>query len=589
MRQNRDTDDVLIPGTPGRFLWFVSRPYRWWVFGALSVTILVSALSQGSYYFFKLIIDAAERGDMERALLYGLLYPIFMFGFQLLWRVSGYCGMQWVVNARKYAYERLVGYTLRHSHGYYSDRFSGSILSKVTNVVDAVDEFVVDLLWTHLSAFVSFLVTFGLIWTVDPLASAIFFTLVVVLLVVNRYLAPRKQRLSRIAAERSTELRGFIVDIFTNAAAVRQYARIHQEMRNLSGHTGAHRRAQRNNWLFTEFMLLLNVSVIFVFMLALFYLLIMRLGEGVISLGDFILVLSLVADLAGTLVFIGRAVNSTARSIGEAREGLDDLLMPHGIRDMRGAQSLVTTRGEIAFASVSFRYENQYVFDDLSLHVSKGQRIGLVGPSGAGKTTFVSLLLRQHEIDSGSIAIDGQDISRVTQDSLRRAIAVVPQEPLLFHRSIRENIAYGKPDATHEEIENAAKQAQAHTFIMELPQGYDTLVGERGVKLSGGQRQRVAIARAMLKNAPILILDEATSALDSESEVAIQEALRNLMKGKTVIAIAHRLSTLREMDRILVLDSGAIVEDGTHAELIKAGGLYAKLWSHQAGGFLQEE
>lgn len=244
--------------------------------------------------------------------------------------------------------------------------------------------------------------------------------------------------------------------------------------------------------------------------------------------------------------------------------------------------------GEIKWQDVTFRFGESAVFDRFNLTIAPGQRVGLVGQSGAGKTTFVSLLLRQHELETGSICIDGQDIATVTQDSLRQNIAVVPQEPLLFHRTIRENIAYGKVNATEEEVIEVAKKAQSHDFIMALPEGYDTLVGERGIKLSGGQKQRVAIARAMLKDAPILILDEATSALDSESEVAIQKALHELMVGKTVIAIAHRLSTLREMDRIIVLEKGSIVEDGTHEALTRSGGAYQRLWEHQAGGFLQE-
>lgn len=270
------------------------------------------------------------------------------------------------------------------------------------------------------------------------------------------------------------------------------------------------------------------------------------------------------------------------------QEGLDDILVPYEIVDRDDATPLLLSMGAIAWHSVAFTYDAAPVFRDLSLSIKAGERVGLVGPSGAGKSTFVSLLLRQHELSEGSITIDGQDIAHVTQDSLREAIAVVPQEPALFHRSIRENIRYGNPEADDAAVERAAAQAKVDEFVRHLPQGYDTLVGERGVKLSGGQKQRIAIARAMLKNAPILVLDEATSALDSESEVAIQEALRELMLGKTVIAIAHRLSTLREMDRILVLQAGHIVEEGSHEMLRQAGGTYQRLWEHQAGGFLQE-
>lgn len=313
-----------------------------------------------------------------------------------------------------------------------------------------------------------------------------------------------------------------------------------------------------------------------------------RWMEGGMGTGDFVFILALYAQITGTLLFIGRAFNNTARSLGEMKEGLFEIIQPLDIVDRADAKLLRAKKGKIEWNNVTFKYEDNSVFDHFNLTIKAGERVGLVGSSGAGKTTFVSLLLRQHELNDGAILIDGQNIAEVTQDSLRENVAVVPQEPMLFHRSIRDNIAYGKPTATDKEIIAVAKKAQAHEFISALKDGYDTLVGERGVKLSGGQKQRVAIARAMLKNARVLVLDEATSALDSESEVAIQKALHELMTGKTVIAIAHRLSTLREMDRIIVLEDGKIIEDGNHDTLTKSGGLYARLWEHQAGGFLQD-
>jgi ATP-binding cassette subfamily B protein len=319
-----------------------------------------------------------------------------------------------------------------------------------------------------------------------------------------------------------------------------------------------------------------------------FWLVLNKWESGLITSGDFVMVVALMFNISGSLVFIGRAFNAMAKTVGELREGLDDLLVDYEIVDNIEAKSLKIKNGSIDWRSVDFGFEDNQVFSKFNLNIPAGQRVGLVGTSGAGKTTFVSLLLRQHELNGGQILIDGQDIALVTQDSLRQAIAVVPQEPALFHRTIRENITYSKPDASHDEVVAVAKQAYAHEFIEKLPQGYDTLVGERGVKLSGGQKQRIAIARAMLKNAPILILDEATSALDSESEIYIQKALHELMVGKTVIAIAHRLSTLREMDRIIVLESGVVVEDGDHLSLKDKEGVYAKLWNHQSGGFLVE-
>jgi ATP-binding cassette subfamily B protein len=268
------------------------------------------------------------------------------------------------------------------------------------------------------------------------------------------------------------------------------------------------------------------------------------------------------------------------------------LSQEHTVTDESNAKKLMVRNGEIALSNVSFSYEKKgttkTLFDDLNLRIPSGQSVGLIGPSGGGKTTITKLLLRFMDIDGGSITIDGQDIASITQASLRDAITYVPQEPLLFHRSLKENIAYGKPTASMEEIIEAAKKAHAHEFIDDLPHKYDTLVGERGIKLSGGQRQRVALARAILKNAPIIVLDEATSALDSESEVLIQEALRKLMENRTTIVIAHRLSTIKHLDRILVLEKGKITEDGTHDELSTVkNGTYARLWAHQSGGFIE--
>jgi ATP-binding cassette subfamily B protein len=262
---------------------------------------------------------------------------------------------------------------------------------------------------------------------------------------------------------------------------------------------------------------------------------------------------------------------------------------PHEIEDIKNAKQLKVTEGVVAFEDVSFYYhETRKIFENLNFNIERNQKIALVGPSGSGKSTIIKLLLRMHDISAGKISVDGQNISKVTQDSLWKNISLVPQDPILFHRSLLENIRYGKPEATEEEVRQAARLAHCDEFISAFPEKYETHVGERGVKLSGGERQRVAIARAILRNAPILVLDEATSSLDSESESLIQDALNNLMKNKTVIVIAHRLSTIMKMDRIIVLESGKIVEEGTHEELVKKPkGLYKKLWKFQAGGFIE--
>jgi ATP-binding cassette subfamily B multidrug efflux pump len=290
--------------------------------------------------------------------------------------------------------------------------------------------------------------------------------------------------------------------------------------------------------------------------------------------------------------WVMQVVRGVFENIGIIQESMETIARPHGILDLPGATELRVEKGEVRFENVSFHYgRDAGVIEGLNFIIRPGEKVGLVGTSGAGKTTITALLLRLHDLEGGRILIDGQDIAAVTQDSLRRHIAVVTQDTSLLHRSIRENISYGKPGATDAEIEQAARLAHAHDFIMDLEdhrgrRGYDAHVGERGVKLSGGQRQRIAIARVILKDAPILVLDEATSALDSEVEAAIQEALSTLMRGKTVIAIAHRLSTIAALDRLIVIDRGDIVEQGTHAELLRKGGLYARLWQRQSGGFL---
>ena len=289
------------------------------------------------------------------------------------------------------------------------------------------------------------------------------------------------------------------------------------------------------------------------------------------------------------LVAIQNDLRRIYDAIADGTEMVEILQKPHDIQDISNAKILQVATGSVLFKQVNFGFgENKSVLSNLSLDIPGGQRVALVGPSGAGKSTITKLLLRLFDIKGGTIEIDGQDIAKVTQDSLREHIAFVPQEPVLFHRSLMDNIRYGRRDATDDEVIEAAKQAHCHEFISGLAEGYNTFVGERGVKLSGGERQRVAIARAILKNAPILILDEATSSLDSESESLIQDALATLMQNKTVLVIAHRLSTIMKMDRIVVLEGGKVVADGTHEQLLTENGLYHKLWSIQAGGFLQD-
>lgn len=582
------SDNVEIPKTAAGFFFYVSKPFKWWAAASLTIVLIAALLAQSSAYLFKLIVDAVEADNYDSAIYYALLYPVVMFIVQVLFRSSGLCAANWTVGSKKYCLDTLSAYMLRHSHSYYSDRFAGSLLSKVNNVTGAVEGLIPELLWTHFNSLVTLLVTIVFIMLTDMSAGMVFVALMLILFIVNARMAPTKTTYSKLTAEANTTFRARFVDVITNILAVRQYSKTDFEATEMNKLSRDLRVKSMRSWFYTEKMLLINSAILFVFSAGMFWLLVESWKNGEMTTGSMVFMMALYSQIAGILVFIGRAFNSTAQSVGEMREGLEDILIPYEITDTNSAKPLVVSKAGIELDKVDFDFGKSAVFSDFNLDIKPGQKVGLVGESGAGKSTFVSLLLRQHDVASGSINIDGQNISSITQDSLRDAIAVVPQEPALFHRSVRENILYSKPGASEEELIAVAKKAQAHDFVAELSEGYDTMVGERGVKLSGGQKQRVAIARAMLKDSPILVLDEATSALDSESEVKIQKALEALMEGRTVIAIAHRLSTLRKMDRIIVMDKGKIIEDGTHEELLRVKGTYYKLWNHQAGGFVQD-
>ena len=573
----------------------MTKPHVLWAILALLASISAQSLGTSVAYVFRGVIDSATNftnGDAALAVVtfWMVAYPLFVIVEQLLWRASGFIGMRWVTGFNTTATVSLFAYLTNHSHDYFANRFAGAVANKINHAVNGISAIIESIMWNYLPTLLAFIVSIVLAWLASPILALVFLFWIGTAIPVNIWLARRVARLSFDESKQDSKLRGIIVDVLTNILAVQQYAQRFGERTIVAEETEKLRRSELKAWIASEMQLLLN-NVVFVggFVLsvvaAAFYL----WQSGMITLGEFIMALTLVNSLIGSLTFIGMSMRSFAEKYGNAQEGLEEILKPHEIVDFPKAKQLEVPNGEIAFKKVGLLYGTRRVFKDFELVIPGGQRVGIVGPSGSGKTTFVSLLLRQQDVHEGEIQIDEQNIRKVTLDSLREAIAIVPQEPALFHRSIRENIAYGKPDATDHEVMEAARRAQAHDFVAELPDGYDTLVGERGVKLSGGQRQRIAIARAILKNAPILVLDEATSSLDSESEVAIQQALEELMRGKTVIAIAHRLSTIKAMDRIIVLENGAIAEDGTHDSLVEAGGTYARLWNHQAGGFLTDE
>jgi ATP-binding cassette, subfamily B, multidrug efflux pump len=485
-------------------------------------------------------------------------------------------------------------YLLRQSMGYFQDEFAGRIATKLMQTSLAVRETVVKLLDIGNYVLVFFAGTLAIAGAADWRMMLPFLGWFVAYAVLMRSFVPRMERISRRQADARSVMTGRIVDSYTNIATVKLFSHSQREQayahEAMSGFLDTvYPQMRLATWvhglLYAMNMVLLFATV--------------GLGlwlwhQGAVSAGAIAVAVALVLRILGMSQWIMWELSALFENIGTVHDGINSISLPPTVDDAPGAPALPRVRGEVRFEGVSFHYGKAGgVIEGLDLHVRPGEKIGVVGRSGAGKSTLVNLLLRFHDRERGRILVDGTDIAAVQQDTLRAQIGVVTQDTSLLHRSVRDNILYGRPDASEAEMIEAARQARAHEFILELSdsqgrRGYDAHVGERGVKLSGGQRQRIAIARVLLKNAPILVLDEATSALDSEVEAAIQENFQRLMEGKTVIAIAHRLSTIAAMDRLIVMDQGRIVEEGRHDALVAAGGIYAQLWQRQSGGFIDD-
>ncbi|NTC83132.1 ABC transporter ATP-binding protein [Agrobacterium tumefaciens] len=485
-------------------------------------------------------------------------------------------------------------FLLRHSMNFFANEFAGRVSTKVMQTALAIREVALKVIDVFVYA-ISFVVSMLF------MVAAADWRLVIPLLVwlgiymgILTYFVPKLGRLAQEQADARSMMTGRIVDSYTNISTIKLFSHAGREERyareGMNVFLGTVHRQMRKISGFNILIDLNNAVVLFsTASLGLYFWM-----QGSVTAGSVAIAISLAMRVNGMSQWIMWEVTSLFENIGTVYDGMSMMTKPHDIVDAPKAPQLAAPQGAIRYDNVRFHYgKNKGVIDGLTLDIKPGEKVGLVGRSGAGKTTLMNLLLRFYDLEAGKITIDGQDISKVSQDSLRELIGVVTQDTSLLHRSIRDNIAYGHPEATDEQVIAAAKRANAWDFVETLVdmhgrQGLDAQVGERGVKLSGGQRQRIAIARVFLKNAPILVLDEATSALDSEVEAAIQENLFSLMEGKTVIAIAHRLSTLTEMDRLIILDKGQIVESGSHAELAAMGGIYADLWRRQSGGFIAD-
>jgi len=492
-------------------------------------------------------------------------------------------------------------HVVRQSWPFFQNDFAGRIANRVMQTSNALRDCVVSSIravWYILAYGLSALFLMSLADWRLAIPTMLWFCGYVFFL---RHFVPKMRDLAKTSSELRSLVMGRVVDSYTNILTVKLFARSKDEdayvREVIDEHTGA---IQAHMRLITTFMTTLSAlnAMLLVGTAAIG---ITLWGQGAIDAGTVATALPLAWTIANVAGWVSWEVTGIFENIGVVQEGMETIAVPHGMNDAPAARELVVqpapAGGEVRFEHLTFTYgrdDGKKVLDDLNLVIRPGERVGLIGRSGAGKSTLVNLLLRFHDLENGSLRIDGHDVRELTQESLRAAIGMVTQDTSLLHRSIAANIGYGRPGASMDEIVAAAKKAQAHEFILQLQDwkgrtGYEAHVGERGVKLSGGQRQRIAIARVVLKDAPILVLDEATSALDSEVELAIQTQLLGLMEGKTVIAIAHRLSTIARMDRLIVLEQGRIVEQGSHAELLAHGGHYAKLWAHQSGGFLAED
>ena len=564
----------------GEFLRFVIFPFRWQISALFALSIVNAIDLSLRPYLIKLILDTLVKGDacISLAFLPVLAYLALGIFALLSSRIYDYVWLYLNPPLKRTIGLFHLNCMMVQSYGFYKKNFTGTLGTTVKNVMDGVPDLikiVVDKFFT--TALALFIAAFTL-WMVDLRFALAMILCTLCYLVVTYYMSRIARSLSDNCAQARLLTVGNIVDLLSNMLSVRFFARRKLEQVHMEKSINAFVLAdQKRDWFLIKMFTVQGSMFLFYKGISIFWL-VSLYGKGLATAGDFALVLTInvaIIELLWSLTWdMSRAVDLS----GTIKQGIMLVLVPSDVQDKPGAQELKVTRGEIVFDKVDFFYESTHkLFQNKSVVITSGQKVGLVGYSGSGKTTFANLILRLFDVTSGRILIDGQDIKDVTQDSLHRAIGVIPQESQLFNRTIKENIRYGKPDATDEEVIVAAQFASAHDFIIGLPEGYDTIAGERGLNLSGGQRQRIAIARVALENAPILILDEATSQLDPITEKQIQDSLHRLMHDKTAIIIAHRLSTLKAVDRLLVFDYGDIVQDGTHEELSTQEGLYKKL------------
>ncbi len=591
---NRAPLPVSPPSVVLRYFWRELAKYPWLVSGSLgsAIGLQLAALAAPWYMreFFDLLVEPAgsiPESDFLR--LIGIIGALLLVAWAMR-RVRGWTQIYLEIGVMQELTLNAFAGLMRHSHQFFSSQFSGTLMRRIVKYRDAF-ETLYDVLTMTLVPLVVYIVGASIVLSFRNITLGLVFTgWCVGVLFLQFKLAQWRQPLREIRTAEDSAVVGALSDAIVNQPTIALFSGFAHEVRRLRGVIDRWRVAIIRSWVADEniwtaqglLMVALNVGMLYgayVFW-----------SRGELSVGDFVLIQAYIMGTFDSIFGINRDLRRVYDGFADAGEMAGILEMPVSVSDPTEPAAAQAARGHVTFAHAGFRYqEHAPILDDFSLDIASGEKVALVGSSGAGKSTITKLVLRLFDVTEGGVQIDGVDVRALAQDDLRRLVAFVPQDPVLFHRSLMENIRYGRRDATDDEVKAAARKAHCHEFIEKLPQGYETFVGERGVKLSGGERQRIAVARAILKDAPILVLDEATSSLDSESEALIQDALGILMEGKTVIAIAHRLSTIMHMDRIVVIEKGRIADEGTHSELLAREGLYQKLWNIQAGGFLKEE
>lgn len=575
------------------FIINIIRPFKWYITGQCLVATIWAIDMSLRPYLVKIILNKiytilpSQAFDvlMPYAIFYVfiLIFTVFIFRFYELILLHLHS------NLKRHIGIILVNRVINHSQNFYQNNYSGSIANKINDITNSIPNtlnIIVDQVLSHILAL---LIAIYTVWLIDLKFAISLVIWIIIFLTVSIKLSKKSKVLINNAAEAYSTVIGNIVDILANIISVCVFTANRFEAKYLDEvYQQSVKAEQIRDWFFIKMHTFQKGSFI-IFQSICFWWLIKGIQNQIITPGDFALILILNISIANCLNNFSHSIREFAKSYGKVTQGLCIINSILDIQDREGAQNIIVTKGEIIFEKVQFYYnKTKPIFENKSIKIQPRQKVGLVGYSGSGKSTFVNLIIRLFDVTQGRILIDQQDIREISQESLRQAISIIPQNLSLFNRTLMDNIRYGRMNASDNEVIEAAKRADAHKFISSLPEGYQTLVGERGMKISGGERQRIAIARAILKNAPILILDEAMSQLDSVTEYKIQESLLNLMQGKTTIVISHRLSTFLHMDRILVFDKGKIIQDGKHTDLILKEGLYKTLWAKQFYSFYQK-